>query len=364
MKKNILLVSLQKSGGVALDFLNFTKGLSEKGFFHTACISFHNEFRDEHEQINNSDILLVRTHSSRTVDFLVSIFLLRPFVFFLKIVKTRADIVHVANFHPWIFLLYAVRPFCRFKILYACHDNPFRPKEPHPPVMDVLERFFARHADAVIAYSSFARDDIQSYISRNVFILPLIVPELAYGALNKKPLAKELRILFFGRIETYKGIDTLVDAFEILHNEKIPISLTLAGRGDIPLSLREKISLLGIHLLNSWISNEDLVSLLESTDIVAAPYKTATQSAVVLLALSYGIPVIATNTGSISEYVRDGYNGLLIEPNKPHELASCIRKIDKDRKVLGYVSKNSAEIREKFSPRHVAEIAIDIYRSF
>jgi len=363
--KKVLLVSLQKSGGTALDFLNFSNGLSEEGFFHIACISSRNEFREIHDKNKGAKMLYVQTHGPRILDFLISVFLLRPLVFLWKIIMVRADIIHVANFHPWILLLYFVRPLFQFKIWYACHDNPFRPKEDHPPAMDMFERFFARRADAVITYSLFIQKEIHPYVSKKVFVLPLIVPEYAYGALEKDgKFLLELRLLFFGRIEPYKGVDTLVDAYEILRNEKVPVSLVVAGRGSISAVLKEKMAVLGIRVYNSWISDSDLVSLLKHTDVVVTPYKTATQSEAALLALGYGIPVIATNVGSIPDYVHDGVNGFVVDPNKPSELALRIQWLAEDRKKLENMSKKSAIIRERFSPKRVAQMAINMYQSF
>jgi glycosyltransferase involved in cell wall biosynthesis len=360
----VLLISLQKRGGGALDVLGFSGGLCENGFVHEVMISAYNEFGDRFGDNEYRKVAKIKTYAGGPVSFLVALFLLRPIRFAIRAAKTRPDIIHIVDFHAWALFLYFARPWCGFRIVYSPQDNPFDPKEKSPLAMNVLEKFFVRHADGIVAYSTFVADGLAGHARGKVAIMPLGIYPRVYGKFEKKfDHAGPLEALFFGRIEPYKGVDTLMDAYRILKSKTSDVRLTIAGRGDLPPELAKVAGELGIVLKNYWLSNEELGSLIGSADVIVAPYKEATQSAVVMMAIAYLTPVITTNVGSLADYVTDGYNGFVVGPGDAPAIAAGIQKFSGDQNLLVTMSHNQKIIRDKFSWRTVSRRAVEVYGS-
>lgn len=110
------------------------------------------------------------------------------------------------------------------------------------------------------------------------------------------------KILFIGRIEPYKGVDVLVEAFKKSKTDKL--KLIIAGGGFIDENVLVKInSNERIELRNRFIPDVEMVELINSSDFIVLPYKRASQSGVIPMAFALGKTVIATNVGSLSEQI-------------------------------------------------------------
>jgi glycosyltransferase involved in cell wall biosynthesis len=270
----------------------------------------------------------------------------------------------VLNFHPWIFFLYLARPFGNFKIIYSPQDNPFASKEAYQPVLNFLERAFVRRADGVIAYSAFVARALTPHVAGEVGVMHAGIYPQVYGIFEKEfNRAEALDVLFFGRIEPYKGVDVLLDAYLLLREKDRPIHLTIAGRGNIPADFSQKALAAGVDLKNYWLSGEELGGLIKDADVIVAPYTDATQSGVVITAISYLVPVIATRVGALPEYVEDGEGGFLVPPGDAPALATAIGKFIDDRSLAAAMSRHQEAVREAFSWKNISRSAIARYRS-
>ena len=139
----------------------------------------------------------------------------------------------------------------------------------------------------------------------------------------------KINFLFFGRIEDYKGLDLLLEAYCNLelryHN---CISLVVAGKGDLGKysALIKKAK--NITILNYMIPDEYIKSLFSGANIVTVlPYKDATQSGVIPTAQMFKSLVIASDTGGMREQLKDGSLGILFKPNDLVALEDCMLKV-------------------------------------
>lgn len=135
-------------------------------------------------------------------------------------------------------------------------------------------------------------------------------------------------ILFFGRIDQYKGIEVLLKAFpKVL--EKYPNAiLRIAGNGNLQTEMPLIEQLKGnIDLQNRWIKDEEVCGLVEDATFVVLPYTHATQSGVIPLAYAFSKPVVATNVGCLDEQVVDGETGYICESSDAIALADTMIKM-------------------------------------
>ena len=127
-------------------------------------------------------------------------------------------------------------------------------------------------------------------------------------------------VLFFGFIRDYKGLDLLIDAFGDLRLQDMGVKLVVAGEfyGD-PKPYLDRIRALDINdivvLHNDYIPDDRVNLYFCAADIVAQPYKTATQSGVTQVAFHFEKPMLVTNVGGLAEIVPDGKIGYVVEPD-------------------------------------------------
>lgn len=137
------------------------------------------------------------------------------------------------------------------------------------------------------------------------------------------------RLLFFGTIREYKGLDVLIDALPRVAASDPGVSLTIAGEPFIAVeNLKQRATQTGVADRIEWklgyVSDPEVARLLGQCDLVVLPYRNATQSGVVPLAYEFDIPVVATRVGGLEEVVIPGETGYLVPPDDPGALAEAI----------------------------------------
>jgi beta-1,4-mannosyltransferase len=138
--------------------------------------------------------------------------------------------------------------------------------------------------------------------------------------------------LFIGRINPYKGVDQLVEAFSSLKLESS--ELLIAGQVDSGYSLNfiDRTNDGTIKVYPHFVDDHELADFLRAADVIVLPYQQITTSGSAILALSYKKPVVAPQLGALGEYVSDGC-GILYDPEDPDGLRKALRmSMDMDMK--------------------------------
>lgn len=167
-----------------------------------------------------------------------------------------------------------------------------------------------------------------------------------YDFLNSYPIERRISdkyILFFGRIEDYKGVDVLVSAFKETNSYNNGVKLVIAGKGDFANKEIAECDNKYI-LLNRYIPNNELAALIANCEFVVLPYKTATQSGCVMSAFAFNKPILATSVGDLPLEIEDGKSGNIVLPNNISSLAQGI-----DSLLSQNIDSYSLYIKEKYS---------------
>lgn len=151
--------------------------------------------------------------------------------------------------------------------------------------------------------------------------------------------SKKINFMFFGRIEKYKGLDVLGTAYEKVYNQiGNKITLTIIGSGDFSPYKAQYDNLKNIKVINRWIKDEEVESIFTGENIICiCPYTNATQSGVVLIAMDYKVPLIATTTGGMTEQIENGVTGILVPPSDSKALTEAMIQLaenKEDRKKM------------------------------
>ncbi|MGE5410719.1 MAG: glycosyltransferase [Clostridiales bacterium] len=177
----------------------------------------------------------------------------------------------------------------------------------------------------------------------------------------------EKLILFFGFIRDYKGLDVLFETMAQLKG-KLDVKLIVAGEfysneekyKELINKLQIKDSL---YLFTDFIPTNEVKYYFCAADAVILPYKDATQSGIVQIAMNFKKPVIATNVGGLEEVVLDTKTGFIVEKQKPEKIAEAIMKFYSSSEDLEKEFQRNIEGEvDKYSWRKFAEGITDFMK--
>lgn len=167
-------------------------------------------------------------------------------------------------------------------------------------------------------------------------------------------------ILAIGRFARTKGFPELFTAIARLKRENFPVRLTLVGDGAWRrrlFRLRKRLGLEEWITMPGFVPNDQLTRYLTQYSMLVVPSVIHTNGDrdgipnVIMEALSVGMPVIATDVCGISEVIRDGETGLLVDQRDPAALASAIRKMLADPVKARLMGQQGQELVRKMFDR-------------
>lgn len=217
--------------------------------------------------------------------------------------------VSPAQAPAYVVILGAARHVPRIVVVHNPHPHEARPLD------TALTRFVLRRADTLLAHSAAAAAALSGLAPDVPVAMAPLPPTLSVVA-HPLPPHPPFKALFFGHVRPYKGLDIALDALAILRARGVPIELTVAGEFWDPIDTwRARISAAGltdvVDLRPGYLPDDAVSDLLAAHHVVVAPYRSATQSAVVPVASVAGRPTVATAVGGLAEQVHDGENGVL-----------------------------------------------------
>lgn len=325
--KRIALIQLGVDGAGPVYALEMAKALVSQGNVLLAIVSKYSQIRDLWRAVDGVELYEMDTYTSRT-DFLQKSVRIDVFYkLWRKLKKFEPEIVYSPMsdlWQPFIFKWLIPSGVCRVKTV---HD----PK-PHLGedgfIMRLYHAFSYRDADKIVVLSKVFVPVVvgKGIKEENVIVVPH--PNFDFyvhsNNLLSTPSKIHNKILFFGRIIKYKGLDILLEAMKIVVTQMPHLKLVIAGAGDTkPYAnlLGELEENLELHLYQ--IPDNEVEKLFNACDYVVLPYTEASQSGVIPLAYSFAKPVIASAVGGIPEQVTSG-TGMLVEAGNVDELAAAI----------------------------------------
>jgi starch synthase len=251
------------------------------------------------------------------------------------------DVLHMTGPHLWnIPLLRAMRR-AGTPVVHTLHDLDPHLGTLYGPLLYAWNRGVLRLADHILVHGvCYRRRLLDAGVpAERLTCTPLLHLFLGHTWLEEVGhLAQAVRyepcVLFFGRLERYKGVDHLLTAWVMMDGcDGQDARLILAGPGNLerlwpgPLPPR-------VEVHNRLIEDAQALELFRRCGLLALPYMGATQSALIPAAYFFRKPVIAAPSGALDEYVEDGETGWVVEPEHPASLARCLSAMLSDRDRL------------------------------
>lgn len=235
----------------------------------------------------------------------------------------------------YTFILSILRRRTRAKVLYLCHNVT-----PHESRR--YDRWLARLplslGDLFVVHSRQDEERLRRLLP-GARIQRTVHP--TYEVFRRVEISKaEARqqlgaigdtLLFFGFVRPYKGLEHLLEAMPIVLAER-DLHLWVVGEfWQNEARYRQQIKSLGVedqvHVVNRYISNEEIGIYFAAADAVILPYISGTGSGIAQIAFGYERPIVATRVGDLPDIVEDGQTGWLVPPADPPALAAAMLRI-------------------------------------
>ncbi len=297
---------------------------------------------------------------------------------FLRWVERHAEKsegIHVQEYTAWLapqhFRWLKARGRHLFLTVHNIYPHRYLPKAIHP-----VYRYWIglawRQCDALFVHTEDLRERLAGFLGAGhppLFVTPHGVWKAASTtqatATSVEERIRRRRLLFFGVIRPNKGLPVLLRAMERLSD----CTLTVAGAFEDPRyrdqirSLVEQLPPGQVELIDGFVEDDDLAQLFDKSDLVILPYTSfAAQSGVLHDALAHGLPVVASDVGSLGESVRRWGIGEVVPPSDGPALTRAIRDALMPQRYME-ASRAVDEVRENLSWERTAEITIEAYRT-
>ncbi len=173
-----------------------------------------------------------------------------------------------------------------------------------------------------------------------VFQLPVInyYKECGEEIVSSKKSSK-VKFFFFGSVERYKGIDTLLDAAEILQSKGLEFELNIYGmlKYDKEVIINRIRNIINASIYNEFIDYKKIHSIYKQNDVLVLPYKEVTQCGPLLIGYSESVPAICSDLNGFREYVSDSVDSVIFD-NTAAGLARKMEEIIKDPSIIQKLS--------------------------
>lgn len=361
----IVLLYLGRTGAGPTYSIEYAKALLKKDInlyaIVSSCAENINDWRALSRDYNQEQFLLKEIHTYQSK----SEFIYRSLNFKLyrslvkSITKYTPDCIVSTMVHPWHNIIYFLlrNKITRIKIIHDVKphigENNFAYR--------ILNYLDISISDFWIVLTQTSRESLvkQGIEVSNICVIPHA--NFACYAKDEIEISKSLfyRMAFIGRINKYKGLNILLEAFRNVRNKIPKLKLSISGNGDCaeyePL-FKELSDALELDI--RWIPDSEIPDKIKDVDFVVLPYIDATQSGVIPLAYAFGKTVIATDVGGIKEQVPADV-GILIPPSDSIALGNAIMKLyDNPNEILRLGRNAYRYSREELSWEKSADLLI------
>lgn len=302
------------------------------------------------------------------------------------------DIVHVhtighgspsiffaLNKYPTVLTVHGPEPFTKSLILWCFPENNFKHGKRevsdltfagklryfyHRYINDPLFALGFRNVDIVVTLSHYMHDLMEKDALKNEYV-PNATTLLTYHPLESGNISNTL--CYAGRLESYKGVNFLIEALPMIAKEFPDTHLYIAGDGKGLASLVDFTKTLGVKENVTFLGHlkrDELETFYTRSSILVLPsvYPEAFGK-VGIEAMSVGRPVIATNVGGVSDWLIDGEVGYLVPPNDSRAIADVIIKLFSDKNKHISMSEKARKQSLNFDLEKHVDRMVEIYES-
>jgi len=276
------------------------------------------------------------------------------------------DIIHVQSGIIWeLLLLFLNKHIPTIATIHDITQHPFN--NIFRPRMNTLTNILGNNADAIIVHGQQQFGKAKRHFSKqeNIFSIDHgVIDRYGTGRANITPANLSGNILLFGTIDKWKGVEYLIQASDSII-KKLPWShIIIAGNCRAPKYYQKLVANKNnITLIPRRQNDIEVAKLFRWADVICLPYIEASQSGVLQLAMSFGVPPVVTDVGGLPDVIIHNHSGLVIPSKNSQELARAVIKLITDNNLRETIINHIVKLRDtQFCWEKIAEKTEKTYR--
>ena len=303
----------------------------------------------------------------------------------------RPDILHIHWIYPYmmeknkyksillsnLFILKLIMlKALGIKIIWTVH-NTLNHERQFISIDLFYRKLLARVSNKIIAHGEQAKSEIMELYGLSKNSRVSIVHHGNYldvyqNKISKIEARKRLKIdgksrvlLYFGYIRQYKGIPELLNVFKRLKESNVILLIigNPKNKEVVELLKKECQNIKNVKLHLEYIHDDDIQIYMNAADFVVLPFKSILSSGSMMLALSFGKPIVAPDLGHINE-ILDKKGNIVYDPNEKGALfksvQTCLMYTDKKIEQMG---ENNLKIAKKYDWDNIGDCTYKIYQT-
>lgn len=320
------------------------------------------------QKLAYGDGISYNVKKSFLVKLQIPLFFLFELIKVLKIVKReRIDII---NSH-WLFPQGLVGAICKrflgISHIATLHSSEITLLKKFPAGRKITE-FIIKNTDVVTSVSYHRADELSKFmfdkeVMTKIKIVPMGVTVENIVDKNKNQLRikynvnQKIIILFVGRLVDVKGCEYLIESFKLIVDKFNDIQLIIVGNGPLEAKLKrmvEEFDLKENIRFEGFVERNKISDYYNLSDIIVIPSIVDSSGyeeglpVVLLEALIFGRPIVATRTKGIMEIIKDSYNGILVEPKSSKQIANSILMLINNHQLRYKLSEAALKCSENY----------------
>ena len=277
--------------------------------------------------------------------------------------EVNPDIIHISGSYVWVIGLFFFLKVNKYPVVVTLHDINIHKGE-DKLVSRITNYFYTKIADCIFVHGENLKKELlkKGFDINNVKVIKHGDYSF-FTECNKNNIKEDGSILFFGRIEDYKGLKYLLKAIPLISEEVSDVNVIVAGQGNLnkyDILIKDQSN---IEIINEYIEDDLVNELFQRASIVVMPYIEGSQSGIIPIAYSFKKPVVVTDVGSIPEVVDDGITGFIVPPMNEKALAKAIVTIISNNDLKKQMGENGyKKMKKELSWDNISKQTIEIYK--
>ncbi len=236
-----------------------------------------------------------------------------------RIRKNHFDAIYFESLHTWNLPIMIMSG--KAKTYQVIHEVIPHEGDSQVRMVDLMNKAVVKLSDTIVLRN-------KTYIQAMVDRYKICAERVKYLELWRRYFSytepvHEKRVLFFGRINPYKGANNLLEIVRLCPD----VQFEVIGRVDRQTQdvVDQLAKETNVKLNNGYVTDEEMKLAFVGCDWVIVPYNSASQSGIIIDAYKYSRPVIAFAVGAIPEQVDDGKSGYLVEAGNNEKFAEQLK---------------------------------------
>lgn len=369
--KILVTIPCLLTGGTEIQTLNLVRALIQGGHqVTTACYFEHTENMVKQYEEVGSKVVLFSKAGVRLGGVKGIIFLLKN-LWKIKL-SFKPDVVHVQYMAPGAIPIILLKLMGQKSIVATAHTNADVYGAKAMNLLKFLQSHVLRTFTCITLRAEKNFFGSCSLFDSSIRRIPAHAHYTIYNALpgyiqitDKKRENKDIiTIGVVSRLEHIKGMDLVVPAFAKVYDKHKNVRLLVVGDGSLRHQMEEDASrshLCKIIELAGMQQQRDLQSYYDKIDVLLMPSRSEGFGLTAIEGMARGCVLVASNTGGLPEVVREGYVGLLHQPESVDDLANKICSLIENPKLLEQMRSHLSDYVHQFTFERYADLFNDLY---